>query len=180
MGNDALLGNKIAAAVLTAGLLAMVTSQLSEILYHEETPETQAFVIAEPDAEVATTEVAAEPAGPGDILPLLANADMALGEKVAKKCAACHSFDDGGPTKVGPNLYNVVNEPQGSRDFSYSDALKGLGGTWDYDALNHFLYDPKGYAPGTKMSFKGVRKDEERAALVFYLRSLSGSPAPLP
>ncbi|NMM43830.1 cytochrome c family protein [Rhodospirillaceae bacterium KN72] len=187
MTKDPLLINKIAAAILVAGLLGMVSAELASALYntHEEHGEeaAQAFVIAEPTegTDVAAAPADAAPAGPGDILPMLASADVGKGEKVAKKCVACHDFTPGGPHKVGPNLYGLLNEPQGQRDgFSYSDAVAGLGGTWSYDELNHFLYDPSGYAPGTKMSFKGVRKDEDRADLIAYLRTLAQSPAPLP
>ena len=158
MKQDALFINKISAAVLSAALLAMVSGILADSLYHVELPdgvEGQAFVIAEPTTgtEVAEAAEPAEPAGPGDILPMLASADIAEGEKVAKKCVACHNFEEGAGNKVGPDLY---------------------------DALNHFLYAPTEYAPGTKMSFRGVRKDEDRADLIAYLRTLSANPAPLP
>jgi cytochrome c len=185
MKQDALFINKISAAVLTAGLLAMVSGILAESLYHVELPdgvEGQAFVIAEPTTgtEVAAAAEPAEPAGPGDILPMLASADIADGEKVAKKCVACHNFEEGAGSKVGPDLYDVVMRKKASVDFSYSAAFQALDGEWDYDALNHFLYAPTDYAPGTKMSFRGVRKDEDRANLIAYLRTLSTNPAPLP
>lgn len=184
MKKDALLINKLAAAVLVAGLLAMVVGDLSGILYSVDNPETiaeQSFVIAEPAGDTDTTAVAdTAPAGPGDILGMLATADLAKGVKVAKKCGSCHGFDEGGPNKVGPNLYNLVNSGIGARDFAYSDAMAGFGGDWDYNALNEFLYDPAGMIPGTKMSFKGLKKDADRANLIAYLRSLSASPAPLP
>lgn len=186
MKNDPLLINKVAAAVLVAGLLAMVSNDLSGALFHaegEQAIEEQAFVIAEPADEgtaTAMADTAQEPAGPGEIAPLLADADVSKGEKVAKKCGSCHSFEEGGPHKVGPNLYDIVSASVGSRDFNYSDAMASHGGTWDFAALNDFLYDPKGYMDGTKMSFKGISKDEDRANLIAYLRSLSANPAPLP
>lgn len=186
MKNDPLLINKVAAAVLVAGLLAMVSNDLSGALFHTESEqaiEEQAFVIAEPADEGTATAMAdtsQEPAGPADIVPMLASADIASGEKVAKKCGSCHSFDQGGPHKVGPNLYDIVNASIGSKDFNYSDAMSSHGGAWDYVALNEFLYDPKGWMDGTKMSFKGISKDQDRADLIAYLRSLSANPAPLP
>lgn len=182
MAKDPLLINKIAAGVLAAGLLGMVSAELAGALYSVETPEQNAFVIAEPsdDTQVASAAADTAPTGPADILPLLASADIAAGEKIAKKCVACHSFNEGGPNKVGPNLYDIVNTQMASRDYSYSDALAALGGAWDYPALNGFLYNPSQYVAGTKMKYKGVRKDEDRAALIAYLRSLSANPVPLP
>ncbi|WP_370540479.1 cytochrome c family protein [Azospirillum sp. INR13] len=123
----------------------------------------------------------AAPAGPAPIAPLLAAASPENGQKVAKACAACHSFDKGGANKVGPNLYGIVGGAKGHiQGFSYSDALVKTGGSWSYDELNKFLYDPKGYAPGTKMTFAGLKKDDDRAAVIAYLRSLADSPQPLP
>jgi len=141
-------------------------------------------VIATPSDDDGATEMAAEePAGPPDILPLLASADPAAGETLTRQCISCHSFEEGGPTKTGPNLYDIVNYAKGARDFRYSDTLTGMGGegqVWDYAALNGFLYNPGQYAPGTRMSYRGIRDDQDRANLIAYLRSLSGSPAPLP
>jgi cytochrome c len=162
----------------------MVSGLLAETLYHVEQPEGvegQAFVIAEPAAgtEVVAAEPA-EPTGPGEILPLLAAADIADGQKVAKKCVACHNFEEGAGNKVGPDLYDIVMRKKAGVDFSYSSAFQELDGEWDYDALNHFLYAPADYAPGTKMSFRGIKKDDDRANLIAYLRTLSANPAPLP
>lgn len=183
MKDDSLFFNKIAAAVLTAGLLAMVVGLISSTLYHTEAPEEDAYVIADVSEEGGAQQAAAssEPQGPGDIKPMLADADPATGEKVAKACVSCHSFEQGGPNKVGPNLYNVVGSDIASIDgFNYSSAMADTEGAWTYEALNQFLYDPKGFVNGTKMAFRGVKKDQKRAALVSYLRSLSDNPEPLP
>jgi cytochrome c len=111
-----------------------------------------------------------------------AAASVENGEKAAKKCAACHSFDPGGANKVGPGLWDVVNRPIASHEgFAYSPALtEKSADKWDYDHLNNFLTSPKGYAPGTKMSFAGISKEAERADVIAYLRSLAENPAPLP
>jgi cytochrome c len=100
---------------------------------------------------------------------------------VAKKCAACHNFEDGAPNKIGPNLWGVVGRDIAALpDFSYSSALSEKEGDWSYEALSEFVASPKGWAPGTKMTFAGLKKPQDRADLILYLRSLSGSPEPLP
>jgi cytochrome c len=144
-----------------------------------ETPEaTPPAASSEPAGE---QQAAATPPG-GGIGDLLKAADPAAGAKVAAKCKACHGFDKGGPNKVGPNLWDIVGAKQAHLGdaFKYSDALKGLGGEWTYDALDKFLAAPKEYVPGTKMVFPGLKKPEDRAAVIAYLRSLSDSPKPLP
>ena len=174
--------NKIFGAVLLAGLIAMLAGFISEVLVHPKTPEKAAYVIAVPEGKGGDTKGGGgAPAGPGEIAPLLAKADPAAGQTAAKACAACHSFDKGAASKVGPNLYGIVGAKHGHLEgFAYSDAIKSHPGNWDYAELNHFLYDPKGYAPGTKMTFAGVKKDQDRANIIAYLRSLSDNPAPLP
>ena len=175
--------NKIAAAVLTAGVIAMSAGFAAELLYHPEMLEENVYVVATADDGDAAeaTEVAAAPALE-PIGPLLAAADAANGETVARKCVACHSFDEGGPTKVGPNLYNVVNRGITNYDgFAFSEALLAKADqVWDYENLNGFLNRPREWAPGTKMSYAGLRKTSDRADLIAYLRNLSGDPAPLP
>jgi len=100
---------------------------------------------------------------------------------VFKKCKACHTADQGGPNRVGPNLWNVVGGPKAhAEDFSYSDAITGLGGEWTYADLDAYLTKPKDFAPGTKMTFAGLKKPKDRAAVISYLRTLSDSPKPLP
>lgn len=180
MNNDPLFWNKVAGAILSAGLLAMVTGFAAHLLYHPKVPEKQAYVIAsvEPKGDATQKE---EPAGPEPIVDKLASAKPADGEKVAKKCAACHSFEKGGPNKVGPNLWNVIGSKPGQAEgFSFSSSMKGLEGEWDYEKLNQFLYNPKGFVKGTKMSFAGLKKTEDRADVIAYLRTLSENPKPLP
>jgi cytochrome c len=173
--------NKIFGAVLLAGLIAMLSGFASEVLVHPKKSEKNAYAVAVPQGAAVADKGAAAAAGPAAIGPLLASADAAAGQGVAKACAACHSFDKGGANKVGPNLFGVVGGPKGHvAGFGYSDALVKTGGTWSFDELNKFIYDPKAYAPGTKMTFAGLKKDAERANVIAYLRSLSDSPVPLP
>lgn len=169
--------NKIFGAILLAGVIAMGTGFLSQLLVHPHELEEAAYV-------VEGVERAAE--GPAEtvietILPLLASADVAKGERLSRQCASCHSFNEGGPNRVGPNLWNIVASDKARNEaFNYSSALAGMEGDWDYSSLNQFLYKPREYVVGTKMSYAGLSKVEDRANLVAWLRTLASSPAPLP
>ena len=138
--------------------------------------------------EAAPEQAAPEGAAPEQEAPaadegvgvLLAQADVDEGAKAGRKCAACHSFDEGGANKIGPPLWGVIGRDIAALDFAYSDALAEKEGAWDYQALDAFLAEPRDWAPGTKMAFAGIREPEERADIILYLRSLSNEPAPLP
>lgn len=174
--------NKIAAAVLTAGIIAMFSSFIARELFHHEPLEEHAYKVAV--VEGAGTGGATQPAEPTiePVLPLLADADVAKGEQVFKQCATCHDVTQGGPNKVGPNLWNIVGAPHAHAEgYNYSSAMQALHDKpWTYEDLNHFLLSPRGYIPGTKMTFAGVRRVQDRADVIAYLRTLSDNPAPLP
>jgi len=178
-------GNKILAGILVAGLLAMVTGKIADGLVHPEMLGENVYKIDVPEGMGGGTAEAA-PKGPAPVEPvlgLLASADVAAGEKEAKKCAACHDFTKGGPNKVGPNLFGVVEREKGSHEgFNYSDAMKTFSDpkVWTYTSLNKFLHKPSEYISGTKMNFAGIKKAKDRADLIAYLRTLADSPAPLP
>jgi cytochrome c len=172
--------NKIAGAVLVGGIVALASGIIANQLVQPETHETQAVAIAGAE-DTGETPAAEEDAGLEPVGPLLASADVAAGESISKRCASCHSFEQGGPNKVGPNLWNVVGAPHGHAEgFSYSDAIASIEGPWTYEDLNAFLANPREYAPGTKMTFAGLRDVEDRANLIAWLRSLSDDPQPLP
>jgi len=133
-------------------------------------------------APAAAASAAAAPAAPADFKTLLASADPAAGEKVFGKCKACHNAEKGGANQVGPNLWNVVGAPIGHHEgFPYSAAIEAKSGEkWTYDELNVYLTSPKAFAPGTKMTFPGLSKPEDRANVIAYLRTRNDSPPPLP
>ncbi len=113
--------------------------------------------------------------------PMLASADIARGKIVAKQCGICHSLNKGGGKKIGPNLWNIINAPKArAKGFRYSKAMAKAGGNWGYEELASFFANPRKAIPGNKMTFGGVKKPSDRAALIAYLRTLSDNPAPLP
>jgi len=173
--------NKVFAAILIAGILAMLSGFVAKKVIHVEAPEEDAFKI-EGLADTGAAGGAAVAAGPEPILALLASADAAKGENFAKACAACHTFAKGENAKVGPNLYGIVNNHHAHMEgFAYSDAMTALKDKqWNYAALNEFLFNPKKAVNGTKMVFAGIKKPQDRANVIAYLRSLSDSPAALP
>lgn len=183
-------GNKIAGAILLAGLIGMVAGKATEFLYdggpkhaggHHE--EVRGYTIDVP--EVAEGGATAAVATAADISALYATADIAAGESYfSKKCAVCHNIEKGQPNKVGPQLYGVMGRAvAGLGDFSYSEAMKNhasVASKWDWDAMNHFQWSPRKTVVGTIMAYAGTPKDQERANLIVYLNSKSDSPLALP
>lgn len=171
--------NKVFAAVLTAGVVFMVSGVIGGAIVHPKRLETSALAVAAPPPAAAPAAAAA----PQPIGPLLAAANVDTGRQVAQRaCASCHSFNQGGNNGIGPNLWNVVNGPHAHVEgFNYSAALRALHDKpWDYESLNAFLLRPSAAIPGTRMAYAGMSNIGQRADVIAYLRSLSAEPAPLP
>jgi cytochrome c len=181
--------NKIAAAILLAGLIGMVAGKATEFLYdggpkhaggHHEEKRGYSIEVTEVEAGAGG---AAAPAGAADISALYPTADVkAGGEFFAKKCAVCHTVEKGGANKVGPHLWGVVGRDVAHvSDFNYSKGMQSHADRkWSWDEMNHFLWSPKKWVPGTLMAFAGIPKDQERANVIAYLNSQSDSPLALP
>lgn len=173
---DSFEWNKIAMAVLLSLVVMKGADLLSEALIHPQMLAKNAYVIegVEAVADAAGGAAKEEPLQP--IEPLLASATVENGKTVAKQCLQCHSFEKGEPNKVGPNLYGIFdNDMAVHAGFAYSSALKEKKQKWTAENLNHFLAKPREFAPGTKMSYAGLKKPEDRAAVIVYLKSLKGS-----
>jgi cytochrome c len=176
--------NKIIGAVLATVFVVFSLNLISDTLFAAHSPEKPGYIIesAEPDAAgPADGGVAAAPEPVG---PLLASADVGAGEALFKRCAACHTPDNGGANKIGPNLWHIVDRPVASHEgYAYSAAMKAHVAErpkWDYEHLSDFLTAPKAVVKGTAMNFPGIKAVADRANLIAYLRTLSDSPAPLP
>jgi len=180
-GFDSYEFNKIAGAVLGSLLLVFALSEVAHFIMHAETPEKPGFAVEIAEAPAAGSE-AAPAAEAVPIATLLQTASAEKGQAVAKACAACHDLSSANANKVGPGLWNIVDQQIAHHEgFAYSDALKAKADQkWTWDNLSAFLANPKAFVPGTKMSYAGVKTDEARADLLAFLRTLSDSPVALP
>jgi cytochrome c len=171
--------NKILGAILGTCLGVLSINIAAGAIFAPAKPAKPGYEIAVPEQTPAGKP--AEPEKQESIEQLLAKADVARGESAVKKCQACHTFTKGGRNLVGPNLWGVVGRPKASEaGFNYSAAMKGKGGNWTIDDLNQFINNPRGYVPGTNMTFAGIQRGGERADVIAYLNTLSDNPAPLP
>ena len=168
--------NTIAGWVLFAGIVALGSSIVAGETFKSERPEEMGYPI---EGVVQEGEGGAEAEKP--IAFYLATADAAAGEQVFKKCTACHNADQGGANALGPSLYGVMGNPVASHPgFAFTDALKGKGGSWDWDTMSAWLASPKKFAPGTKMTFAGLSNPQDRANVMAFLNSRDASPLPVP
>jgi len=170
-GLDGFEINKIAGAILASVLAVFAINEIGNILVHPTKLEQSAYI---PDGteqfEDGAAPVVEEDKGPESAVPLLASADVAEGEKGFRKCVSCHSIEAGGGNGTGPALHGIVGKAKAQvAGFSYSNALAEMGGVWSYENLDAFLRKPKDYVKGTKMSFAGIKKPEDRAEVIAYL-----------
>lgn len=162
--------NKIFAAVLVAGIVAKLSGFIADKTMR---PHEQTASAYHTEASAAVPAAIQKDTGPEPIKDLIASVDIERGQNLSKACTACHTFDKGGANRVGPNLWGVTARPKASVDgFAYSSAMKEKGGTWTVEDLNAFLYKPSKFLKGTKMVYAGMKKPEDRAALVKWLQSL--------
>ncbi len=169
--------NKLVAAILVTVLIVFGISEISDIIFKVNKTEVVAYKVEEP--AVSSNEAKAESSI--EISSLLSLGDITHGEKVFKKCAACHSINKEGRNKIGPKLYNVVGKATGAiYDYKYSKALASYSKTWTFEELNGFLTKPAKWIKGNKMGFAGLKNDKDRASLILYLNQNSDNPQPLP
>ena len=173
--------NKIVVSVLLAVILILGINKISDVIFYVEKPEKSAYQVADVSTTTTTeTTSASSSTGSGDIMALLASASSADGKKVFKKCAACHSIAKEGGNKIGPALWGVLGRQAGSiSDYKYSKAMATHGKSWSFEEMNGFLIKPKDWIKGTKMTFVGLKKETERAAVILYMNNNTDSPLPL-
>ena len=173
--------NKIIASILMVALLVIGLGKIADGVFHVKKPNNPGYQVEVESQLASSTPKIAELEEKIDIASIMALGDIASGEKIFKKCAACHSINKGGKNKIGPALYNVVgNTVGGVDDYKYSKALASYGKDWTFEELNGFLQKPASYIKGTKMSYAGLRKEKDRASVIMYLNQNSDSPKPLP
>ena len=175
--------NKIIAAVLLTALIVIGIGKFTDILFHVEKPKESAYKIEGLETAVASTSSNSETkvVEKVDIAQLLSLGDLAHGEKVFKKCSACHMIASGGKNMIGPNLWGVIGRTAGSvSDYKYSKAMVAYAKQWSFEEMNSYLIKPQAYVKGTKMAFAGLRKEKDRASVILFMNSKSSSPKPIP
>ncbi len=173
--------NKIIASIILVVILVLGINKIIDIIFYVEKPEKSAYQVASVSTTTTTeTTSASSSSGSGEIMALLASASVADGEKVFKKCAACHSIAKGGGNKIGPALWGVLGRQAGSvSDYKYSKAMAAHGKTWSFEEMNSFLIKPRDWIKGTKMSFAGLKSKNDRVAVILYMNEKTDSPLPL-
>ena len=175
--------NKIIASILLVALLIIGISKISNIIFKVDKLDSSAYKVELPDdgAKQISEKNTMKADDKVDISALMALGDIAHGEKVFKKCSACHSIEAGGGNKIGPALYNVVGRKIAAvEDYKYSKALVEYKKNWSFEELNGFLIKPQKWIKGTKMAYAGLRKEKDRASVILYLNKYSDNPLPLP
>ena len=174
--------NKIIASIVLAVILILGINKITDAIFYVEKPEKSAYQVASVSTVASSTSAQTNSVSSesGNIMALFASTSAAEGAKVFKKCAACHSINEGGSNKIGPALWGVLGRSVGSvPDYKYSKAMASYGKNWSFEEMNGFLIKPKDWIKGTKMSFAGLKKAEDRAAVILYMNGNTNSPLQL-
>ena len=174
--------NKIIVSIVFALILILGINKVADVIFYVEKPEKSAYQVASVTTVASNTSVETNSvsSGSGDIMAMFASVSAAEGAKVFKKCAACHSINEGGSNKIGPALWGVLGRSVGSvPDYKYSKAMAAHGKNWSFEEMNGFLIKPKDWIKGTKMSFAGLKDSKERAAVILYMNGNSDNPLPI-
>ena len=173
--------NKIIVSIVFAIILVLGINKITDVIYYVEKPEKSAYQIATVTTVASTSaETSSVSSESENIMALFASTSVAEGAKVFKKCAACHSINEGGSNKIGPALWGVLGRLAGSiPDYKYSKAMAAHGKNWSFEEMNGFLLKPKVWIKGTKMSFAGLKNEKERAAVILYMNENTNSPLPI-
>ena len=174
--------NKIIVSIVFAIILVLGINKVTDVIFYVEKPEKSAYQVATVTTVASTTsaETGSASSESGNIMALFASTSVAEGAKIFKKCAACHSIAEGGGNKIGPALWGVLGRPAGTiPDYKYSKAMAAHGKNWSFEEMNGFLIKPKDWIKGTKMSFVGLKKAKDRAAVILYMNENTNSPLQL-
>ena len=174
--------NKIIVSIVFAIILVLGINKIADLIYYVEKPEKSAYQVESVTSVASTTssESSSSSSDSGNIMELFASTNAADGEKVFKKCAACHSIAKGGGNKIGPALWGVLGRKAGSLpDYKYSKAMVAHGKPWSFEEMDGFLTKPKKWMKGTKMSFTGISSSKDRAAVILYMNKNTDNPLPL-
>ena len=174
--------NKIVVSIIFAIILVLIIHKIADVIFYVEKPEKSAYQVANVTAsgDVESAEANSEDSASGDIMALFASASSEEGEKVFKKCAACHTVTKDGGNKIGPALWSVLGRKAGAlTDYKYPKAMSTYGKTWSFKEMDGFLLKPKNWIKGTKMSFAGIKNEKERAAIILYMNENTDSPLPI-
>ncbi len=174
--------NKIIVSIVLALVLILGINKITDVIFYVEKPEKSAYQVATVTTVASTTsaETGSASSESGNIMALFASTSVAEGAKVFKKCAACHSITENGGNKIGPALWSVLGRVSGSLpDYKYSKAMAAYGKNWSFEEMNGFLIKPKGWIKGTKMSFAGLKKANERAAVILFMNTKTNNSLPL-
>ena len=174
--------NKIIVSIVFAIILVIGINKVADVIFYVEKPEKSAYQVASVATATSTTstETTSASSESGNIMALFASTSAADGAKIFKKCLACHSIEKGGPNKIGPNIFGVLNRKAGSvSGYKYSKAMLAYGKVWSFEEMDGFLTKPKDWIKGTKMSFMGLKSAKDRSAVILYMNENTDNPLPL-